>query len=383
MELVLVVPGFYPDSRGGAARQAEILAETLSGLGVDVTIVTPTLQKSLHGIEATGYGRIDRYFVKAFPNAGGKHLASFVDWTAWFLRTYGKPERKRVPIYVFHARLHALGPALAASRAGAPLLIKLGGGGEASDFAALRAKRFFYGKWVQTYLLRKVDRFVANGAQIAADLRALDVEERRIAAFSNGVKIPDADVVVRALDVRAGNRFVSTGRMVPDKSLGVLYDAARRLGAGGGKIDMTFLGEGSERTRLMGLAADDGEPFAFPGHLDNVYPELLRSDYFVSASTREGQSNSLLEAMSAGLIPIVYGASGASDVVHHGVTGFIVPNSTPEAFSDIMRHAVQLSPDDRKKMSMAAYEFAKNNISIGSVAERTLATFETLISEKA
>ncbi len=33
------------------------------------------------------------------------------------------------------------------------MMVKLGGGGEKSDFAALRAKRYFYGHWVQSLVL--------------------------------------------------------------------------------------------------------------------------------------------------------------------------------------------------------------------------------------
>ena len=43
------------------------------------------------------------------------------------------------------------------------------------------------------------------------------------------------------------------------------------------------------------------------------------------ASKREGQSNALLEAMSAGVIPIVFKASGVEEVVSDGWNGFIVP----------------------------------------------------------
>ncbi len=382
--LILVVAAFFPDSYGGAERQALILAEALGRRGVDVTLVAPTVCPRSPAIELAAFGRIERFRVKAYPNYGGRHFGSFLAWTLWFRRRFGNGDYRGVPIYVFHARLHALGPALAAIDGGAPLVIKLGGGGEASDFAALRAKKFAYGRWVQSLLLRRVNVFVANGAQIANDLGTLGVQGERIAAFPNGVVLPPDAEIADALARRQGNRFVSSGRMVPDKRVSVLHDAAMALAAEGRQPRVVFLGDGPDRERLASrpLPSGGGDLFAFPGFVEDVYPELLEADFFVSASMREGQSNALLEAMSAGVIPIVYAASGAADTVSHGETGFIVSRSEPATFVDAMRAALDLAPERRREMALAAREFAGRNIGIDTVADRTIALFDSLALDR-
>jgi glycosyltransferase involved in cell wall biosynthesis len=382
--LILAVAAFFPDSYGGAERQALILAEALGRRGVDVTLVAPTVCRRSPVLEPTTFGRIERFRVKAYPNNGGRHFGSFLAWTLWFRRRYGSGFHRGVPIYVFHARLHALGPALAAIDGGAPLVIKLGGGGEASDFAALRAKKFAYGRWVQSLLLRRVNVFVANGAQIAEDLAALGVGGERIAAFPNGVVLPPETEIADALARRRGDRFLSCGRMIPDKRVGVLYDAAMALAAEGCRPRMVFLGDGPERERLAArpLRSGSRDLFAFPGFVGDVYPELLEADFFVSASMREGQSNALLEAMSAGVIPIVYAASGAADAVSHGKTGFIVRRSEPDAFAAAMRAAFDLGPERRREMALAARDFAESNIGIDAVADRTMALFDSLVLDR-
>jgi glycosyltransferase involved in cell wall biosynthesis len=76
--------------------------------------------------------------------------------------------------------------------------------------------------------------------------------------------------------------------------------------------------------------------------------------------------------MAAGVIPIVYDASGVADVVDHGRTGFIVKASEPEAFSQAMRTAIAMPRDRRKAMALAARRFAEQNIGIDAVAGRTL-----------
>ncbi|CAL1691033.1 N-acetylgalactosamine-N,N'-diacetylbacillosaminyl-diphospho-undecaprenol 4-alpha-N-acetylgalactosaminyltransferase [Brevundimonas subvibrioides] len=367
--LFLFVAAFFPDSYGGAERQARILAEALGRRGVDVTIVAPTVSPEAPLVEATAFGRIERFRVATYPNAGGRHIGSFLRWTAWVRRTYRHRLGPDAPAYVFHARLHALGPALAAMASGAPLLIKLGGGGEASDFAALRAKRFFYGDWVQSLLLRRVDAFVANSGQIAEDLRALGVGPDRIEAFPNGVVIPAPSDTPRS-----GDRFVFAGRLSVDKRIEVLCDAGVALAGDARPPRLTLLGDGPDLERLQARvrAAGAEAAVAFPGFAADVYPEMMRSDFFVSASLREGQSNALLEAMACGVIPVVAGASGVSEVVQHGVTGFVVDRPDAEGFAAVMRTALALPEARRRQMSEAARRHAADHIGIDAIAGRTL-----------
>lgn len=382
--LLLVVAAYFPDSYGGAERQALILAEALGRAGVDVTIVAPSIWADAPDVEETNFGRVVRRRVRAYPNRGGFYLASFLAWTLWFPRRFGGGEFAGVPIYVFHARLHALGPMLAALAGRSPLMVKLGGGGEASDFAALRAKKFFYGTWIQSLLLKHVDCFVANGDQIVQDLRDLGVPQTRIANFPNGVVLPDADQLATALQTRRGDTFIFMGRMIVDKRVHVLHQAALMLLDAPRPARMVFLGDGPECDRLAALPESMANPeaVAFPGFVSDVYPELARSDFFVSASMREGQSNALLEAMSIGVIPIVYNASGVTDVVTHGKTGFIVDTSEPEDFAATMRAALALTPEQRRDMAMAARRFAEENIGIDSVASRTIAVLDSLTANK-
>lgn len=378
--LILVVAAFFPDSYGGAERQALILAEALGRAGYEVTIVAPTTDKSAQREERRAFGVIIRKFVSAYPNLGGKNILSFISWTTWFLRIFSRTKWKGVPIYVFHARLHAFGPALTAIRNASPLLIKLGGGGEASEFQALRSKKYVYGHFVEWILRRNVDTFVANSRQIAAELGKLGIPTTNIAEFPNGVVLPTENAWIEAMKKRRGRRFIYAGRLVPDKSVDVLYHAAMGLAGEGLALDLRLVGIGSEKDRLEKLPSMTMYPsvVTFPGFVSDVYPELELADFFVSASKREGQSNALLEAMSSGLIPIVYAASGVEEVVSHGVNGFVVGSSTVESFQETMRKALEMDDETRRRMSLASRQFIEANIGIDAVAQRTIKEIETI-----
>ena len=85
-KLFLVTASYYPDGVGGAERQAKILAEALGLKGIDVTLVTPSIDRSSPAVEETVFGRIERFHARAYPNAGGRHIATFVKWGFWFWR---------------------------------------------------------------------------------------------------------------------------------------------------------------------------------------------------------------------------------------------------------------------------------------------------------
>lgn len=372
MKLILVVPTYFPDSYGGAERQAKILAEALGRRGVDVTIVAPALSPDTKLLEETSFGRIERCRLDAPPANGGRNIASFLRWTLWFRKRFGGAEHRGTPIYVFHAKLHAFGPALAARSAGAPFMIKLGGGGEASDFHALGNKKFLYGKLVRRALIAWTDAFVANGRQIVDDLRSFGVREDRIAIFANGVNLPSNEDVLRSIAERSGRRLLYAGRLLPDKRIDVLHAAAVQVATDDGAVEFNIFGEGPERARLLPLTpAHLADRIRFPGFVDDVYPHLSRTDFFVSTSLREGQSNALLEAMSAGVIPIVAAASGVRDVVADGVTGFVVDGERSEDFAATVRRALALPSESRMAMAQAAFDFARDNIGIDAVATLT------------
>jgi D-inositol-3-phosphate glycosyltransferase len=89
------------------------------------------------------------------------------------------------------------------------------------------------------------------------------------------------------------------------------------------------------QVRLLDLSDTEGDRQAQPA---GTLPALLRSaDLVVTTGDDEPELDLALQAMSCGL-PIVARATGAmADVVADGVTGVLVPGSSPEALGDAAR----------------------------------------------
>jgi glycosyltransferase involved in cell wall biosynthesis len=226
------------------------------------------------------------------------------------------------------------------------------------------------------WLVKRVSTgFVANGQMIADDLKREGIAPSRIVGLSNGVEVLPARALADALPKRWGGRFVYAGRLVPDKRIEVLIQAAARLDPKQ-RWSLTIVGVGAEYARLQAMASELGvdSRVVFAGQRDDVPRFLLDYDAFVSASPREGQSNALLEAIAAGLIPICVRASGVEDLLAEG-RGLIAEAPDPDEIARLMNQVLAESLEARRAWQLRLHAYAREALSIDAVAARTLSLF--------
>jgi len=116
------------------------------------------------------------------------------------------------------------------------------------------------------------------------------------------------------------------GRLDPVKDHVTLLQAAELVAARGIDIRVVIVGDGPRRCALEAEASNcpglRGRAI-FPGEIENV-PDWLNSfDVFVLPSLSEGMSNTLLEAMSTGVVPVATNVGGNPDLVEDGASGLL------------------------------------------------------------
>ncbi len=381
MRLLLVVPSYYPESYGGAERQASLVADAMARRGVHVTLLAPTLRRDTPERTAAAWGAIWRVRLKALPARGGRYLASTLAWT-WKVRRLIKRHGSEFDlVYVFHGRLHVAGPLLGARAAGLPVFVKPGAGGPSFDYRALYRKRYLYGRLVAALQTRWTTGFIAVSRQVAENLQGVGVAFARIHRIPNGVQLAPAERVEAALAARSGRRFVSVGRLVHDKNLEVLLQALAALP----HAELTLVGDGPHEGALRALAQRLGvaDRVQFLGAVGDVGSELLAHDAFLTASVHEGLSNALLEGLAAGLIPIATEASGVDELIEDGRTGFIAAEPSAAAFTPAMGKVLSMAAVERAAMSRAAYTKAASAFALDEVTDRLLAVFNAAIADAA
>ena len=144
----------------------------------------------------------------------------------------------------------------------------------------------------------------------------------------------DRNRVRAALGVSANTLVVGTvARLDPVKNLGSLVEAIALL-APRRDACLVIIGDGPEMRSLTETAAALGVTgrVTFLGHQDDARRWLAGLDVFVNASTSEGVSLTILEAMAAGLAIVATAVGGTPEVLNES-SGRLVPARNPAALS--------------------------------------------------
>ncbi|MGH9236139.1 MAG: glycosyltransferase [Acidimicrobiales bacterium] len=203
--------------------------------------------------------------------------------------------------------------------------------------------------------------------------------------FRPGLLTDDERAKLRADELGAGDDQVvvgMVGRMVAEKGLLELFDAARRLDdrfvvavigpddpAKPDALDRATVREASDAgVRFLGMRDD----------VDRLYHAM---DLFVLPSWREGFPRAAMEAAASGLPVIATDVRGCRQVVDHDVTGLLVPVRDAAALTAAIT-ALGDDPERRRRMGGAAVERARASFDERRVVDIVLDTYRRVAGRK-
>jgi glycosyltransferase involved in cell wall biosynthesis len=147
--------------------------------------------------------------------------------------------------------------------------------------------------------------------------------------------------------------LLTVGRLVPDKGLDLLLEAAAPILRSARRARLRIAGEGPEERPLVTLARELG----IEGQVDLLgfrpdVPELLRTaDLFVLPSRREGFGPALVEAMAMRVPVVATAVGGVPEVLEDVAPDWLVPPDDPDALTRALARALALG--DRSKELLA------------------------------
>lgn len=185
-----------------------------------------------------------------------------------------------------------------------------------------------------------ITQFAAVSPECAARLaQRLPHRHHDIATMPTGIHVPTSlDRIYSTTPLRLvyGGRIVQQQKRVLD-----FVPLVEKLLLG--KCDFVFdiVGQGRQLGELKSAMAhlNHGGRVRFTG---KVPPDAMdglwrQNDVFIQASDFEGTSNSMLESMAQGTVPVVTRTdSGLAGIIDHGVNGFIVPVGDTSAMAEIL-----------------------------------------------
>jgi glycosyltransferase involved in cell wall biosynthesis len=168
-------------------------------------------------------------------------------------------------------------------------------------------------------------RVIHSGMDIGAYRDAHSQRRTRGQGIRTAAAVQDSDFVV-----------VTIGRLEPRKGQRFVLEAIARLVDRHPGLRLWVVGEGHGEGDLRDLSRSLGldDVVSFLGYRADVPDLLAACDSFIFASLWEGLPQVLVQAAAAGLPIVTSDVEGAREVVHHGVSGYIVPRADTAALAE-------------------------------------------------
>lgn len=184
-------------------------------------------------------------------------------------------------------------------------------------------------------LIPRTHRMVANSESVAEFYRQQGFPAERMVVIPNGVDVSDGkplpsgekDEMLKEWDIPAGSRIVGyVGRLAPQKRGHDLIWSMQLLRQLTDRVYFVIVGDGPDRVEMVRLSQHMGcdHLVRFLGHREDSQRLMRAFDVVWLASEFEGQSNSLMEAMAAGIPVVASDIPANRELVVDGQTGFLV-----------------------------------------------------------
>jgi glycosyltransferase involved in cell wall biosynthesis len=378
--VVMFCPQFRP-LVGGAERQVEKLAAALVAADYRVSIITPRIdpdspsREEVRGVIIERFPLID--LSRRYPVPGVALLN--IPYILWQVARAVRLRLKGTDVLHCHsASLQTAGAALAGRMAGVPVLCKAAMADHRSDLGEIE-KTGASGRLVAWLVRTLIQTWVATTASVEEALIRAGVEPGKIVRIPNGVDLPsDPGTRKPRGPIR---RFLYLGRLSTNiqRDVPSLITAFDRLATTYPDLELALVGGGDllEETRRLAETCAARDRIHLPG-FDHSEKWLAWADCFVLPSRREGLSNALLEAMSAGLPCIANDIPPNREVLANGEAGILVPVEELDALEKAMRDVTEKS-GIAEHYARKAKERVEQFYSIREVADRYVNLYEKLL----
>ena len=234
---------------------------------------------------------------------------------------------------------------------------------------------------------RSPDAFVSNSDAVAAWYSEQGIESSVIRNGLGPISPPTRSREQIATEYGLGQDarvVVVVGRLATQKRVRDLLWAFQLLRQTDPRSRLLIVGDGPLRPELMQYARDIEcvDDVRFVGHADNVNDYLAAADAFWLGSDFEGSSNSLIEAMAAGVPVVATSIPPNRELVDHDRTGFLVDVGDAAGFAQFTAKLFA-NPDRAATVAAAARDAITTQHEVSSMVDQYATLYASLVPDAA
>jgi len=184
--------------------------------------------------------------------------------------------------------------------------------------------------------------------------------------------------------------IISVGSLQPYKGMRYLIEACALLRERGLPFHCRIIGDGEERPGLQRMIVDRKlESYAellgakTQAEVARLLPGAhcyVQASIVTPSGKMEGIPVSIMEAFASGLAVVATEISGIPELVHPGVTGYLVPPADPLALADAI-YSVYMKPIEVARMVKAGQALVAKEFDIEHSARQLSALFEQFVCQ--
>lgn len=351
IRLLMLSSCFHP-AIGGAERQGLALASCLRARHFPVAILTLHDRRRK---QKCGFLPVPLIGIE-FPKI--KIIGPIIAYCKGIVALFRLSRKRPVVAQVQALDQFTLALGLAAMVLKIPLLVRISGAYEMN--LGYLTPQWGVRPLLAKVLLRRVDHVLALNPEIEQRLLDLGVQKKGILRLPNAV--PDCYYEIERAPPLQRLRLSSpsvllVGRLAQFKGGENMLRAWKSVTTTHPAAMLHFAGDGPLRGELEAMAVRLGiaERVKFWGAIHDIPRFYEEADIFILPSQEEGMSNSLLEAMAAGLPCVVSDLPSTRWIIDNGRSGMLVPPLDEAALASTIGRLLN-NADERFALGLAARE---------------------------
>ena len=167
-------------------------------------------------------------------------------------------------------------------------------------------------------------------------------------------------------------RFLFVGRVMQEKGIDELFEAARRIKEEYNNVFFDIVGPYEDDYKDVTEQLVNDGVIEYHGFQEDVKPFIEKAHCFVLPSWHEGMANTNLECAAMGRPIITSNIHGCLEAVEDGKTGFLAEPKNADDLYDKMKKFIELPYDKKVEMGQASHNHIAENFDKKDVVSKTI-----------